>query len=103
MILNKEQIYLFRQFIRFLRRKKAIDVYFSCLKEGGYYIDRKRSTAREFIVHCLKYEPHKLIVNAFSWSDAQEIYPNINFIDLNLDWEYECVSIKREILTQKIF
>ena len=83
MILNKEQIYMFRQFIRFLRRKKAIDVYFNCLKVGGYYIDRNRSTAREFIVHCLKFEPHKLIVNAFSWAEAQKKYPNIGFIKLN--------------------
>ena len=76
---NQKHKFILKKFIAFLKKHKAYNEYLSNLEDGYYYRYTHKSAINEklYIIQTIQYKPHRLILDAFSWSN-----------DLKISWDY---------------
>lgn len=90
---QRKHRFILKTFIAFLKKNNVYDEYLSNLEDGYYYRHRHKTTINEkqYIIDTIKYNPHRLILDAFSWVDDLQV----NWNDLSGEWEYEVWKIEK--------
>lgn len=89
----KNKIYL-KFFILFLKKHNAYESFLKNLSKGKEYrkFYREEVDETKYIINKIKNYPHNLIVDAFSWSDADG---DIDWMAVSWEWEYCVIDLNR--------
>ena len=90
---QRKHRFILKTFIAFLKKNNVYNEYLSNLEDGyDYRLEHKKATnEKQYIIDTIKYNPHRLILDAFRWAD----YLQVNWDDLSGEWEYEVWKIEK--------
>lgn len=95
LIMKKKQKHKFilKHFIAFLKKNNAYSKFLFNLEDGYYYrhSHKKATNEKQYIIETIKHNPHRLILDAFSWANDTKV----NWDCLSCEWECEVWKIDK--------
>jgi hypothetical protein len=90
---NQKHKFILKHFIAFLKKNNVYDKFLSNLEDGYYYrhSHRKSINEKQYIIETIKCNPHRLILDAFSWATDTKV----NWDSLSCEWECEVWKIDK--------